>query len=294
MIPRKVCIDAKENIRYYKKKDFDNLHPSYLSFPKKGEYFDEEKAKNLRLFVWQQMSINYFHNLLMRKTLYFKRFSDFNRRDERPVEFYKKAFFAEKEISDTYKKKLISQFSDMVYISCWYQSENLTDIVFKEYAKGSVGVAIGTDVETLLSQLSGYKGGADGKNRAQDELFYGDTLYLSDKFGSKLTLEHAADLITPIFLKSENHNDDREFRLAYVKNSCYIQPSRFSSMEIDPSGLEKDHIDIDIRDIKSLIKRVAIRNDDQCTMELTKHLLNYFGFQIKKVVSIDGFDILVV
>ncbi len=286
---KKVCIDAKENISHDNSIKFDRLNPSYLSFSEKSEC-----SKNLKksVSVWQQMSINYFYNLLKEETLYFKRFSEFNGRDERRIDFYKKAFFKQKEPEDSIKRKMISGFSDMVYISCWYQSENLTDIVFKEYAKGSVGVAIGTDVETLLGELTGDIDDTDGKSRAQDELFYGDALYLSDKYGSELTLEHASDLITPIFLKSENHNDDREFRLAYVKNSCYVQPSRFSGVSIDSSALEKDHIDVGIRDIKSMIKRVAIRNDDRCTKNLTEHLLNHFKFQIKKTVSIDGFKVL--
>ena len=63
-------------------------------------------------------------------------------------------------------------------------------------------------------------------------------------------------------------------------------------MSIDSSALEKDHIDVGIRDIKSMIKRVAIRNDDRCTKNLTEHLLNHFKFQIKKTVSIDGFKVL--
>jgi len=262
---------------------FHRLNSSYTSF-------SNRTCSNPT--VWQQMSINYFFNLLTTNRLFFKRISAFTARDERPLDFYEATYFKDTGTpQDTMLHKIIQDFTDTVYISCWYHSDNLTDIVFKEYAKGSVGVAIGTDVNTLLNKLVE---NADSDSPHSDELFYGDTVYLGDLPSKTRILTDSSDLITPLFVKSENHNDDREFRLAYIKNSYYLRGERFSSTTISPDKRREDNLNANIGSTKELIKQVAVRSDDPCTLALTKYLLEQFITTTATVNTeqIDGFTVI--
>ena len=141
-----IAVDVRTKIPAgYKDEKFNRINKGYVNFATAG---NKQKRKSTK--IWQQMPVNYFFNLLSKKKLYFKQFSVYDSRDERQLKFYENNYSPD----DQYEQKMIDDFAKIAYISCWYQSDNLTDIVFKEYAKGSVGVAIGTTVELLLKTLN--------------------------------------------------------------------------------------------------------------------------------------------
>lgn len=274
------AVDIRTQIqKEYRNENFNKINQGYLNFTN-----GSTAKKRRETTVWQQMPVNFFFNLLHHSELYFKQFSAYDERDERQLSFYEKNYLE----TDKYKQKMIEDFSRTAYISCWYQSENLTDIVFKEYAKGSVGVAIGTKVDTLLNALTKKEETIAG---IKNELFYGDTVYLSDEICKNLILPNPADLVSPLFIKSENHNDDREFRLAYIMNSAYCNDGRFS--EITQKDM-KMSVSLPVEPLE-LILTIAVRKDDKCTLELTEYLLENSiqetPIQIK-TDAMDGFTIL--
>ena len=272
---RKEAIDVKAQIsEKYRDEKFYNTNKNFQKF---------DLDKNKKITLWQQMPINYFFNLLKEKQLYFKQFSEYDCKDERPFSFYKKNYPSQ----NLHDQKIIEDFVKTAYISCWYQSDNLTDIVFKEYAKGSVGVAIKTTVSILLNTLQDPTS-IRSSTKIENELFYGDTIYLSDKICKELVLPSRADLISPFFIKSENHNDDKEFRLVYVMNSAYKKQKNFQKIEQD--NLSKSVLlQVEPRE---LIQAVAVKRDDLCTLNLTEYLLNNFLEKSITNDEMDGFSIL--
>lgn len=275
------AVDVRTQIQTISRNEnFNKINKGYVNFTK-----GSTAKKRRETTVWQQMPVNFFFNLLHHSELYFKQFSAYDERDERQLSFYKESY----PETDKYKQKMIQDFSRTAYISCWYQSENLTDIVFKEYAKGSVGVAIGTKVDTLLNTLTGKE---ETKTGIKNELFYGDTVYLSDQTCKDLILPNPADLISPLFIKSENHNDDREFRLAYIMNTAYSDEERF--LGITQKDMEMS-ARLDVEPLE-LIQTIAVRKDDKCTLELTEYLLKDSikekTIQIKKDNDMDGFTVI--
>ena len=277
-----IAVDVRTKIPAgYKDEKFNRINKGYVNFATAG---NKQKRKSTK--IWQQMPGNSFFNLLSKKQLYFKQFSVYDSRDERQLKFYENNYF----LDDQYEQKMIDDFAKTAYISCWYQSDNLTDIVFKEYAKGSVGVAIGTTVELLLKTLNRKICKPSG-NGIKNELFYGDTVYLGDQRCKNLKLSDPADLISPLFIKSENHNDDREFRLACVMNSVYCDNGRFSESKQKEMG---DNILLQANPNKWM-QIVAVRNDDRCTLDLTKYLLSKFLNKNSLTMTsgvMDGFTIL--
>ena len=143
-------------------------------------------------------------------------------------------------------------------------------------------------MDTLLNALTKKEETIAG---IKNELFYGDTVYLSDEICKNLILPNPADLVSPLFIKSENHNDDREFRLAYIMNSAYCNDGRFS--EITQKDM-KMSVSLPVEPLE-LILTIAVRKDDKCTLELTEYLLENSiqetPIQIK-TDAMDGFTIL--
>lgn len=270
-------VDIKDQIETRLETDINEINKLNNHYRCHGESDFESSM------IWQQMSIEFFYNLLNKNKLFFRRMNEYDSKDERSIEFFKTTY--QNYLGPNNKKKIIiDDFSNTVYLSCWYHSDNLTDVIFKEYTKGSAGVAIGTDVQTLIENI---------QHNDENELMVGDVVYLSDKVCETKVLTNLSDLITPLFLKSENHNDDREFRLVYLANSYYQNNGRFSNTSITEAGKKKktEYLKVDIH---SLIKYIAVRKDDNYTLELTKYLFKQFFENyslVEEKYKTDGFQV---
>lgn len=245
--------------------------------------------------IWQQMSINYFYSLLQDRCLCFKVHSKYPPRDERKFSDYESVFYPKEACwhnSDVEKaiKQILKDLSEITYISCWYSSESLTDIVFKEYTKGNVGVAIGTTWNKLQTAL------CNAMVAPEDEFYFGHVVYRKANECKADKELKTCNVLTPFFIKSQNHEADREFRLCYLKNSELIKDKeRWEYVQNNRNIVSPAFLNIG--DPSKLISKVAVRSDDISTRNLTKFLIENclkkpVTIETDETKKIDGFYIL--
>lgn len=164
-------------------------------------------AANETDVIWQQMTLEKFNCLLTNEQLYFKAYGEYSDYDE--VKLHEFVRCKSGEIKD----RLVSMYDEIerhMFISCWYNSRYLSDVIFKTYAKGDSGIAIGTTVKELEDQLSG--------NSFSDEIsniVSGNVQYVPQRFlqsGDNPPFD-PSQVYAPIFMKGLQFEPDHEFRV---------------------------------------------------------------------------------
>lgn len=176
--------------------------------------------------IWQQMTWGNFGEFLESTSLYMKAYSEYNAYDEKKICDYidncylkidqqensskvnEELKSKEKEI----KEKLIEHDKQM-YISCWYSSKDLSDVVFNQYT-GNSGIAVGTTVKKLTECIEETL----EKNKNYN-CFAGNIQYISSNM-RKESLFEPTQVIAPIFLKGIQFKADNEFRICLQTDKC--------------------------------------------------------------------------
>lgn len=228
--------------------------------------------------IWQQMTCENFRNFLDKGALCFKQLWEYDRNDERKLDFYKQNYLRnikEKKKRDIIKKRN-SDFEKIVYISCWYHMDFLTDLVFKEYASAD-GVAIGIRIKDLIQAIESY----DGQLKDYEEVYYGKTAYLEKKYKIVTDCEEA---IAPLFLKDTSKFNDSEFRLAYVRDSLWSADINGMKLIKKPEKL----CFLDIGRAEDIIQYIAVKSESTSFHDvIEKYKLNI----IKSKRKIDNFKV---
>jgi len=93
--------------------------------------------------IWQHMSFEHFKSLL-KVGMYFKCMSSFSREDERKISEYAgvhakryESYCKDNNTNDLQNKleEKLTHYDDQMFISCWYNSKNLSNVLFGIYAK---------------------------------------------------------------------------------------------------------------------------------------------------------------
>ena len=170
--------------------------------------------------IWQQMTWKHFESLIRKKSLYFKAYSEYDDYDE-----IKLSGFVDNHVSkydesiginkDRFKE-ILTTIEHKMLVSCWYNSRDLSDVVFKQYTNIGCGVAIGTHVENLIAYL---KELSNIKEYQDYEFYAGNIQYIPQKYLDKQALFEETQIIAPIYLKGLQFKMDNEFRIcAYSRH----------------------------------------------------------------------------
>lgn len=172
-------------------------------------------AANGQDCVWQQMTLANFSDLLQRKSLYLKAYGEYADYDEMKLSDFVDVHT--RGIPDRAMRERIAErlrreydaFEKKLFISCWYNSRELSDVVFKVYAKGGSGVAIGTDVASLERQLE--------QTLAVDARIHhivcANIQYVRQMRLRTGELFEPAQVYAPVFTKGLQFTMDHEFRV---------------------------------------------------------------------------------
>lgn len=184
------------------------------------------KAANSDDIIWQQMSLPHFATLISSKSLYLKAYSEYTDYDEIKHTHFVKSHICSSNNEGEYDleealKTAYSKYAERFFISCWYNSKELSDVVFKVYTKGKNGIAIGTNIEALEAQIEA--------SLKKEDFFYNDDnnnipiknivsgniqyVYQEDLFNEKKQLFEPAQVYAPVFLKGNHFKMDNEFRI---------------------------------------------------------------------------------
>lgn len=181
--------------------------PSRLLF----ENISEELAhKNMlrKMFrqddiIWQQMKWEHFEGLITSNSLYFKAYGEYGDYDEKKLKDYCHSDLIDKaKLND-----MLSEIEKHLFISCWYNSKDLSDVVFSQYADKGSGIAIGISVDKLIESLKRIQ------NIENYKFYVGNIQYLPQRYLDKEILFEDAQYIVPVFLKGMQSKMDNEFRI---------------------------------------------------------------------------------
>lgn len=111
------------------------------------------------------------------------------------------------DLNDASKEKLkhkleaaYDKIERNMFISCWYNSRYLSDIIFKMFAKGDNGVAIGTTVRDLMNCLEKI-----GRTKSHIcNIISSNVQYVPHNFLHSGSLFEPAQVYAPVFLKGFN------------------------------------------------------------------------------------------
>lgn len=166
--------------------------------------------------LWQQMTLENFIKLLTVRSLYFKAYGEYTFYDEMRLNDFIKPHIEHwgKELDTNCLRNRYDIFERKLFISCWFNYPNLTDVSFRAYAKSSFGVAIGTTVRTLKAQISqavdDYN--RDHSNKIQ-KILCANIQYVPQNLLRTEELFEPAQVYAPIFTKGGQFCMDHEFRV---------------------------------------------------------------------------------
>jgi len=176
--------------------------------------------------IWQQMTIENFAALIDTGELYCRAYGEYADYDEtkfleliQPLIKGKTDQIICERFENAYK-----EFERKIFISCWYNSKDLSDVVFKVYTKGGTGVAIGTRVDALAKQLSNAKTArvSDSITPSNDSIYSdrdiqnivcANVQYVPQNSLKNEQLYEPAQTYAPVFLKGYQFQMDNEFRV---------------------------------------------------------------------------------
>lgn len=175
--------------------------------------------------VWQQMTFEHFTRLIHDRQLYMKAYGEYSDYDEMKLRDFSKQHLKDtvlkdgiKEAADAKLREAYNEFEKKLFISCWYSSPDLSDVIFKIYARGNNGIAIGTKVGTLRKQLceGQEKYNLDTENKIRN-IVCANVQYVPQKNMRDKELFEPAQVYAPIFLKGLQFKMDNEFRVCVEK-----------------------------------------------------------------------------
>lgn len=245
-------------------------------------YFNNRTTLNNNI-IWQQMTCENFCSFLHERALYFKGLSFFDAKDERKLQFYGECY--KKADTDKTKRKIIERlykdFERITYISCWYDLDWLTKLVFNAYA-GDYGIAIGVNKERLLKTIDA---ASEDYVKPKEEIFYGNVAYISDEHKDVVDSD---EVIAPLFLKSKLFSADNEFRLVFVRDSLW--QSSLNGMSLPDDMPEEDWKGtwIGIGKVSQFVEYIAVKD----CIKTFEAICEKYRLNIKKSkYKMDGFSI---
>ena len=169
--------------------------------------------------IWQQMTFENFAKLINNQQLYLKAYGEYSAYDEMKLTDFldthlKEDFLDRESIRDSLEQRY-SAFEKKLFISCWYNFPDLSDVVFNAYAKGSSGIAIGTSISNLREQLDI----ALKKDPKIRKIVCANVQYIPQKIMRNEELFEPAQVYAPVFMKGIQFKMDHEFRVCVEKEA---------------------------------------------------------------------------
>lgn len=177
-------------------------------------------AANQSDIVWQQMTLDHFQRLIATQELYCRAYGEYTNYDESKFQEFIQPHMngkADHKLCEQLEQ-MYNEFERKLFVSCWYNSRDLSDVVFKVYAKGGSGIAVGTSVQELEKELSGKKeahvwdGISDYSDGIQN-IVCANIQYVPQNSLANEELFEPAQVYAPVFLKGYQFQMDSEFRV---------------------------------------------------------------------------------
>lgn len=204
--------------------------------------------------IWQQMSWENFKKLIDNECLYMKNYMEYSDYEEKK----KVAYF---ENLKTGSKDRYNELEQSIYVSCWYNSKDLSDMAFNQYTGGLGGIAIGTTVKDLLENLE------KNFNKIKDieRIYVANTQYISE---NEKNIFPENDFILPIFLKDIRFCSDNEFRVCVkIDEKQKSQLSRYLELRknklAEVSQVARDEIEGNIKDTLEILDKRSKNLEDE-------------------------------
>lgn len=216
--------------------------------------------------VWQQMTFENFVRLIDNKRLYYKAYGEYSDYDEIKLREFVKAHLKEAHLGEDFKGEIEETLRDMydkferkIFISCWYNSPDLSDVVFKIYARGNSGIAVGTRVSALRAQMYNAQerynnGHADNKIR---NIICANVQYLPQRYIQEEELFEPAQVYAPVFMKGLQFKMDNEFRVCLEKEKS--EEYRYNSAQ-------------NLENARGMLSKYAEEIKDLDRTDLVKHI----------------------
>lgn len=169
--------------------------------------------------VWQQMTFENFAKLLSGEGLYLRAYDEYSEFDEMRLADFIKSNSKGYSFTDSGKvhdeiERLYNTIERKLYISCWYNSPDLSDIVFRTYAKGNSGIAVGARVKDVCSLFDK----AEKEEEEIDNIVCANVQYVPQNNLRNMELFELSQVYAPVFMKGLQFKMDNEFRICVEKN----------------------------------------------------------------------------
>lgn len=182
--------------------------------------------------IWRQMTWEHFEDLVKTKKLHFGAYSEYDDYDEKKLPEFVINHSNKKNdeydsIDYVHFKKVLTDIERRMLVSCWYNSKDLSDIVFKQYTRMGSGIAIGTQVDDLIACFDGL----DKNDCRKYEFYAGNVQYIPQKDLEERPLFEETQIIAPVFLKGLQFRMDNEFRVCAYSKGKPLSPIYNSDYE---------------------------------------------------------------
>lgn len=175
--------------------------------------------------IWKYMPLPAFLALLEEKKLYFTRADKLSDPNEFPIiENDAKAF----RMSMEDYKVSIKRIKEETYFNCWRLSEYESFGMWNAYADSSTGIAIKTDVKSLISSVNTPTDITAGKVSYIDRV-----MGMTQKWGTVLNINYI------IFAKTKPYENECELRLAFEIAGNVDKPD-YMEIPVNPTTLIKE------------------------------------------------------
>ena len=228
------------------------------------------------------MAANELGKLIDNECLYMKNYMEYSDYEEKK----KVAYF---ENLKTKSKDRYNELEQSMYVSCWYNSKDLSDMAFNQYTGGFGGIAIGTTVKDLLESLEENFDAIEHIER----IYVANTQYISE---NEKNIFPENDFILPIFLKDIRFRGDNEFRVCVkIDEKQKPQLSRYLELRknklAEVSQIARDKIEDNIKDTLKILDNYSKNLEDEYSKikkekEKTAAILYPFDLKMIKYIAI--------
>jgi len=157
--------------------------------------------------LWQHVPSAYLLSLFEEQSFFFKNFNNYSIDDEKdPFDGYRD-YIDEILSTNMVFAKSLEVLKQSVCISCWYCSDYISDLVFRNFTNDGYGIAVKTSVYKLCDCLQEHE--KNGIAISYGSVAYGDHL--------KFNCQNSIQIDDCFYLKKSQYHSENEFRI--VSNS---------------------------------------------------------------------------
>ena len=223
------------------------------------------------MILWQHIPVAYLIGLFECQSLFFKNFKNYSIDDEKdPFDGYRNYIDKILSVNKVFAKSL-EALKQSVCISCWYCSDYISDLVFRNFTNNGYGIAVKTTVCSLCDCLQEHE--KDGIVISYGSVAYGDHL----KFNNQSMIQ----IDDCFFLKKSQYHSENEFRIVSNSFNTLINSS-LGVLNIDDVRSSKEDRRLKV-DFMKLIDSFVVYKKNNAMNVYFEWILSKFGYKFEMV-----------